>query len=288
MKKTTLVALTLALVLALGALVLGPAARSFAQENPTIYERPIQMNSPDTISADDEAALQHAIDVALNANWGDNVTVSVDGSYLVVQSNGIPDHNTGEFPAPGIPNEITEQTVNLRIPLLPKLADTPTEANMGTIGAAISGAVFFNPYDSGGIYAIGAVVLDECNAHPSPTGQYHYHGVPYCITDAVDSAGQHSVLIGYALDGFAVYGAQDANGDAPTDLDACSGHFGPTPEFPDGVYHYHTTETAPYIMSCYSGVVSNTGGGRPAGGQQQPIGDNRPTRSDRPQQPRRP
>ncbi len=24
-------------------------------------------------------------------------------------------------------------------------------------------------------------------------------------------------------------------------LDACNGHFGPTPDFPQGIYHYHTT-----------------------------------------------
>jgi len=33
-------------------------------------------------------------------------------------------------------------------------------------------------------------------------------------------------------------------------LDQCNGHYGPTPEFPDGVYHYHITKTFPYIPRC--------------------------------------
>lgn len=114
--------------------------------------------------------------------------------------------------------------------------------------------------------------LDACNAHPSPQDQYHYHGVPYFITDELDTDGEHSVLIGYLLDGFPIYGPQDEDGEAPTDLDECNGHFGPTPEFPDGVYHYHTTETAPFVPSCYSGEVSTGGGGVVnlfGGGQQQ-------------------
>lgn len=37
------------------------------------------------------------------------------------------------------------------------------------------------------------------------------------------------------------------------DLDVCNGHFAATPEFPDGVYHYHTTETYPFVQRCVNG-----------------------------------
>jgi hypothetical protein len=44
------------------------------------------------------------------------------------------------------------------------------------------------------------------------------------------------------------------------DLDVCNGHFGPTPEFPDGIYHYHSTMMNgesdmgfPYFLLCYHG-----------------------------------
>ncbi|MEM6993376.1 MAG: YHYH protein, partial [Myxococcota bacterium] len=58
-------------------------------------------------------------------------------------------------------------------------------------------------------------------------------------------------------------------GTAPSDLDECLGHEGATPEFPDGMYHYHLSETSPYMMTCYHGVVDDAGGmpgGPPPGG----------------------
>ena len=69
----------------------------------------------------------------------------------------------------------------------------------------------------------------------------------------------HSTFIGLLLDGFAVYGPQGEGGSAPEDLDECSGHTGPTPEFPNGVYHYHLTESAPYSIPCYHGEVELSG-----------------------------
>ena len=45
-------------------------------------------------------------------------------------------------------------------------------------------------------------------------------------------------------------------------LDECNGHFGPTPEGPEGIYHYHSTLKNgdgdlgfPYFPLCYKGVV---------------------------------
>ena len=68
----------------------------------------------------------------------------------------------------------------------------------------------------------------------------------------------HSNIIGFMFDGFPIYGPigfknsvlkimkssylsdktfDENNGD----LDICNGHYGPTPDFPDGIYHYHFT-----------------------------------------------
>tara|TARA_Y100000593_G_scaffold95031_1_gene198587 strand:- start:38408 stop:40900 length:2493 start_codon:yes stop_codon:yes gene_type:complete len=41
------------------------------------------------------------------------------------------------------------------------------------------------------------------------------------------------------------------------DLDECNGRFGITPEYPDGVYHYHITNNWPYVMSCFKGEAAN-------------------------------
>lgn len=37
-------------------------------------------------------------------------------------------------------------------------------------------------------------------------------------------------------------------------LDECNGHFGPTPEEPGGVYHYHITEEYPHIPRCWTAM----------------------------------
>lgn len=53
--------------------------------------------------------------------------------------------------------------------------------------------------------------------------------------------------------------------DHATFLDECSCHFGPTPEFPEGIYHYHlTADEAPYSVDFYHGeieIAANTGRG---------------------------
>lgn len=38
------------------------------------------------------------------------------------------------------------------------------------------------------------------------------------------------------------------------DLDECNGHFGTTPEYPNGIYHYHITEDFPFVPRYYRGT----------------------------------
>ena len=93
--------------------------------------------------------------------------------------------------------------------------------------------------------------FDSCCGHPDPQGRYHYHKYPVCIKSPFkDPKGKHSPLIGYAFDGFPIYGPNGENGKPPTDLDCCNGHW-------DKVrgYHYHVTAGFPYILGGYRGVV---------------------------------
>ncbi|MDC3290089.1 YHYH protein [bacterium] len=124
--------------------------------------------------------------------------------------------------------------------------------------------------------------------------------------------GNHSKVIGVAYDGFPIYGfwGYDDNmnvvemkssyelKDGQTGyngiddyqyteglghLDVCNGHFGPTPDFPQGIYHYHTTMQNgdgemgfPYFLICYHGeadMSSDAGGGQGGGGDCDGFGD---------------
>nr|WP_306267430.1 YHYH protein [Pararhizobium sp. IMCC3301] len=155
-----------------------------------------------------------------------------------------------------------------------------TDTSLGRIGVALSGAQIFNDYENPerSVVAMDDNVIhdhvpfvDECNGHTLVNGtNYHYHGIPVCISDSLDQSGEHSIMIGVLEDGFPVYGNKGQAGAIVTDdvLDECSGHVDVTPEFPDGIYHYHlTADEAPYMIDCYHGeveIVSSQGG--PGGG----------------------
>ncbi|MEK7277480.1 MAG: YHYH protein, partial [Chloroflexota bacterium] len=96
-----------------------------------------------------------------------------------------------------------------------------------------------------------------CQGHPEGTGQYHYHDISTCLTLS-DAGGAHSPLVGYAFDGFGLYGHYGQNGATITDadLDECHGH---THEVSwDGnsveIYHYHATWEYPYTVGCFRGM----------------------------------
>ncbi|MGL5824893.1 MAG: YHYH protein [Nocardioides sp.] len=218
---------------------------------------------------DDLAARSEAIRAA---QWSDNVSISIDGSTVTFESDGLPSHEyldtyladgrDGKYVAGGV--ESYDATFSF--PVVPTEADSAQDTGNGAIGVAISGAVFFNPYEGDGSGTVanddnatidGVPFIDACGGHPLPNSiSYHYHGIPFCITDEVDIPGGHSEVIGYLLDGYGIYGPQDVDGEGATDLDECMGHFGPTPDFPDGVYHYHVSSKANYIPECFHGEAT--------------------------------
>jgi hypothetical protein len=107
---------------------------------------------------------------------------------------------------------------------------------------------------------ITASFVDKCAGHPIPNqGAYHYHGLSSCVTAKVDTTGKPSHVIGFALDGFPIYGDRDIKGKQLTakNLDQCNGIYSATPEFPKGIYHYVLLGTADVRSSiaCFHGEV---------------------------------
>lgn len=71
------------------------------------------------------------------------------------------------------------------------------------------------------------------------------------------------------------------------DLDQCGGRFGPTPEYPAGIYHYYVTDDYPYIPRCVMGTPDPSFTRRPDGpppgarrGQRPPRGERPPRRRE--------
>eukprot|EP00606_Chrysophyceae_sp_TOSAG23-5_P000060 GSChrysophyteH2.ASY1.ANO1.226.1 assembled CDS len=96
-------------------------------------------------------------------------------------------------------------------------------------------------------------LLDYCGGHAVP---YHYHEHLFCLQDT-DPASGHSLRIATMMDGHGLYGNHtsiDLNGDFvyPTDLDACRGRVGITPDSNgEEVYYYMQTEEPPFTLGCY-------------------------------------
>jgi hypothetical protein len=205
--------------------------------------------------------------------WTSAFSASVTGATRTVTGNGLPSHATGIYPISASdpayrydrnPNSISSQNVADAIPADPKVAKTPSCANMGPIGVMLTGAQLYNALDAGGRDAVAHEVLDRCSGHPDQSGTYHYHSLSACASDPGTG---HSHLLGYALDGFGIYGVRGTNGKTLTDadLDACHGHThaiswnGKTVV----MYHYHMTYEYPYSLGCYRGTPVRQGPGAP-------------------------
>ena len=187
----------------------------------------------------------------------------IDGNYLVIKTTGLPDHKSpyyegtqwaatkyeaynGNNPDWHInPNRIAESDATYRIPLNPTESSDHQATPLGPIGVAVNGVAIFNQYAAMESPLTSEVnSFDQYGGHPQQQGTYHYHIEPFYITAQKGK----DALIGFLLDGFPVYGPEE-NGKviSNADLDAYHGHFGPTADYPNGIYHYHVTSTDPYI-----------------------------------------
>lgn len=163
----------------------------------------------------------------------------------------------------------SENTINIKIPIEPIIDPTGfwgpyhlKDKNFlpfGPIGVCINGVPFFSQ--------------EKDIPYSTPEVNYFYNQLPsnICVYES-DSPftnlsemiinhlenNIHSSIIGFAFDGFPIYGplGWDSNNKVKImsssyqdkeyienlgDLDICNGINSPTPEYPDGIYHYHAT-----------------------------------------------
>ena len=189
-----------------------------------------------------------------------SLQVYVEGNFVIIKSTGIPDHKSPYFQPtdpryesyngsnPSFmlnPNRILSQSLTYKIPLTPSESPTKPATPLGPIGVAINGVPLFNQYAGPGTPLTNEInSFDQYNGHPQQSGSYHYHVEPKYLTTLKGK----DALLGVLLDGYPIYGPSE-NGIVLTssNLDAYHGHTGATLEFPNGIYHYHTTADAPYI-----------------------------------------
>jgi hypothetical protein len=212
-------------------------------------------------------------DVALAVECGDET--------FTVTSNGLISY---EFVAI-TPNDLAAQDYEFEIPLEPVEADVPGAIGLGSMGVAVNGVVVFSAFeapqmDYGDPLTDG--LLDTCNGHTAPGGQYHYHARFGCLFDDPDEPG---LVYGYSFDGYpmiapvACIDDECAETEAVTssyvrvdesttnafeaweyqegagDLDECNGRVDD-----DGEYRYYVTDAFPYLPFCFHGETDRAQG----------------------------
>lgn len=185
----------------------------------------------------------------------DKVKYRADDDSFYIESDGMPDHKmmvgiTAWQQQVPMPQKYTG-TNAWRIPLHPKLADKPVSAKKelfrGAIALAVNGVPIFNPIKNDGkTDTFIAGELDEFGGHCGRADDYHYHIAPVHLEKVVGKGNP----IGYALDGFPLYGYTDADGKEPKDLDEFNGRMEK-----DG-YRYYSTKKYPYVNGGLRGVVT--------------------------------
>ena len=192
------------------------------------------------------------------APFSKTVDAHIDGQHLVVESNGLPDHQmmvgivSWQQQVP-LPQPFTGQNA-WRLPLHPQPAAKPIsvlkEPLGGAIALAVNGVPIFCALNNRGEDTLLAGELDEWGGHCGRGDDYHYHAAPVHLEKHVGVGNP----IGYALDGYPILGFTEADGSIPKDLDEFNGH-----KDADGNYHYHATKSFPYINGGLVGKVTMDG-----------------------------
>lgn len=140
-------------------------------------------------------------------------TVQYSTNFVYVSATGVPAYNIG--PWAGNPNTPSNQNWVMKFSRNP-VENTGAKTNLGLGQVALfsNGVVAFNAedafsYNNQGIWHQDANVFegasfDASGGHPAPNGAYHYHQNPALLSSADSTV--HSPIIGYAFDGFPIYG----------------------------------------------------------------------------------
>ena len=181
------------------------------------------------------------------------ISTSWDANYFHVAATGFPQHNmmvgiTSWQQQVPIPQAYTG-TNSWSIPLQPVMASVPlsTKTNLmkGAVAIAVNGIPIFNAFNNRGVDSYLTGELDNWGGHCGRADDYHYHAAPLHLSGTTGN-----LPIAFALDGFPVYGSSEPDGTAMQQLDTCHGH-----SLTTNSYHYHGTNTYPYVVGAMRGIV---------------------------------
>lgn len=271
--------------------------------------------------ADYSNALEASVmDINQSMGFEASMLISNTADSCTFVSNSIPNHDfddaTAHFATPA-----SEYALEMSVSRSPALAASTTALTQQTEDAMFLNGVVLdilsagcydpskNGADANGNTAIGCETnsawpldplgtdtkfgADAHNAHTQPTGQYHYHGNPEAMFD--DNPGPNgSPVIGFAADGFPIYGSYFLDADTGALRKATSGYTlktgnrvainglnpadnGNSVDYDgtyitdweytnagdldecngmtvDGQYGYYVTDSYPWVLACFKGT----------------------------------
>ena len=223
---------------------------------------------------------------------GSVFAVTTDKTYRTFKGNGLPTTPMGTFGpppgtaaypyylgalggangTPGTPGfgqnysssatiSISPYNLDIRVPMAPKYLATPQSIKYLIVGVTLTGTVWHveiaSPDNVTWYNPLSILPLDQCSGHPY-SQQYHLHGYSWKCFPNQGTKGQ-SPLLGYALDGFGIYGPRGADGKEITNaqLDECHGRTAPVlwNGKIQNIYHYVLNSEYPYSVGCFRGAV---------------------------------
>jgi uncharacterized protein (TIGR03437 family) len=184
----------------------------------TLGSARLTLNATRPVNPTGSSAVCNTIRNSTRASRSGTASVNCDETYAYVGSNGI----TTDAMMDGIVSTNLQVPVPQnfnganawKIPLHPAIAPAPTNVVDGPIGVAINGVPIFNPCTQGGCVTGGDTKalgqLDNCNGHAGRADDYHYHAAPNCLMADQSASYWDTHPLGWALDGFAIFGYRDA------------------------------------------------------------------------------
>jgi hypothetical protein len=242
------------------------------------------------------------------------VDITSNGTSCTITSNGIPNH---DFDGSHFATPVAEVDESYTVTRSPTAASEPTALSL-----MFDNGVFLNGVKldelAAACYGVGNEPLgqerigctqpgtpwrydpmfpgnnfgtDGHDAHTQPDGAYHYHGDPKALYDA--SGGAASGVIGFAADGFPIYGPYiddggtirkvvsgyrlktgarvHQNGEGAFPGGTYDGTFIDDYEFTgtgdldrcngmtrDGSYGYYVTDSYPWVVGCFTGTPADS------------------------------
>ena len=279
-------------------------AESLDLQNDILFESTITITADETectIISNSVPNHEFNDDTAVFAGGADGATIAETESISVVSRS--PEFATEPtFITQTLKNAVFLNGVRLDILsagcYLPLSADAGEDGNVG-IGCASDADWLLDPLGTESKFG-----ADLHNGHTQPGGLYHYHGGPEALFD--DEPGpEGSPVIGFAADGFPVYGSFFLDPETGEVREAISGYelkegsrgertdTNPGGEYTgeynddweftgngdldecngmtvDGQYGYYVTDTFPWVIKCLVGAPDESFGSAEGGGQAGP------------------